>query len=350
MKSGLINVGPGARSPEAERLIADVLAALRAPAAPVDDGPTVAAIWEQYRAARQTALRSWRTGVETRAVTHVLPYFGERPAMSLTAADVDAYRAKRRSERPMRGGRLAVNVPRPARAAATTAAGTRNREVMVLMTMLRFAVRRKLIPTNPLAGIEMEPEDNVRPVVIDEPEFHRILRHVRTAVLRAFVLTVYDSGMRRAEAAALKWPQVQFDEGLIYLAAHQTKTRQARIVHLSERAAAELRKLPRTSPFVFANERTGRPYDPSWLYEGFKRAADKAGVRGPNGERVWLHDLRRSFVTLARRRGIAESTIMLCSGHRSGSVFRRYSINSLEDVRAARDVLEQARASAGGAR
>lgn len=315
-----------------------------------DPGPTVREIWAEYRRARSSVLRSWRTGVQTRAECHILPYFGERLAMDLTAADIDAYREKRRGERPLRGGRLQPNEARMPRAAASTAASTRNREVMLLLTMLRFAVRRKLIPSNPLAGIEMEQENNIRPVVVAEADFARILGRCQNAQLRAFVSVVYDSGMRRTEAAGLKWSQVRFEEGLIYLGAHQTKTRRARVVLLSDRAAEALKALSRRGDHVFANEQTGLPYDASWLYEGFKVAVEKAGVRGPNGERVWLHDLRRSFVTLARRRGIAESTIMQMSGHSSSSVFRRYSINSLEDVRAARGVLEAARSQEGGAR
>jgi integrase len=52
-------------------------------------------------------------------------------------------------------------------------------------------------------------------------------------------------------------------------------------------------------------------------------------------EELWFHDLRRSFVTKARRCGVAESVITQMSGHRTRAVFDRYSIVSEDDIREA---------------
>ena len=37
--------------------------------------------------------------------------------------------------------------------------------------------------------------------------------------------------------------------------------------------------------------------------------------------RIWFHDLRRSIVTRARKRGVPESVVMRMSGHRTQPVF-----------------------------
>jgi integrase len=46
-----------------------------------------------------------------------------------------------------------------------------------------------------------------------------------------------------------------------------------------------------------------------------------AGLRG-----LWFHDLRRSFITRARRVGVPESVVMKMSGHRTRAVFERYNV------------------------
>ena len=111
------------------------------------------------------------------------------------------------------------------------------------------------------------------------------------------------------------------------------------IALVTDRVCAELKQLLRAvSGYVFINPRTGsRWYD---LKKAFDRARKKAGL-----EHIHFHDLRRSFVTNARRRGIQESVIMRMSGHKTRSVFERYNVVSEEDLRDAVKRLEEGRLS-----
>jgi integrase len=67
----------------------------------------------------------------------------------------------------------------------------------------------------------------------------------------------------------------------------------------------------------------------------FRRAYSAAKLTG-----IWFHDLRRSFVTNARRRGVPESVVMKMSGHRTRAVFDRYNIIEEDDLREAVNRLE----------
>jgi integrase len=64
---------------------------------------------------------------------------------------------------------------------------------------------------------------------------------------------------------------------------------------------------------------------------------------------VWFHDLRRSFVTNARRRGVPESVVMRMSGHRTRAVFDRYNIIEEDDLRDAVKRIEAGIAKDSGA-
>ena len=55
---------------------------------------------------------------------------------------------------------------------------------------------------------------------------------------------------------------------------------------------------------------------------------------------LWFHDLRRSFITRARRVGVPESVVMRMSGHRTRAVFERYNVVDTQDLRAAVRALE----------
>ena len=77
----------------------------------------------------------------------------------------------------------------------------------------------------------------------------------------------------------------------------------------------------------------------------FRRACKTAKLAG-----IWFHDLRRSFVTNARRRGVPESVVMKMSGHRTRAVFDRYNIIEEDDLRDAVQRIEAgiAASSEGG--
>jgi integrase len=90
------------------------------------------------------------------------------------------------------------------------------------------------------------------------------------------------------------------------------------------------------------NPATGKPWPD--IQGAAERAREKAGLEG-----VWVHDLRRSFVTQARRSGLPESVVARFSGHRTPAVFKRYNIVEEQDLKAAVQVLNRARASAAQA-
>lgn len=137
-------------------------------------------------------------------------------------------------------------------------------------------------------------------MVVDEQMFGRLFE-VSEEPLRPILLTAFDTGMRLREVLDLRWEQVDLRSSTITLAAQDTKSEAPRLVMLTARLCAVLKGLPRgigAAP-VFPNPKTGRPWED--LRRPFGRAVRKAKLAG-----LWFHDLRRSFVTRARKAGIPE--------------------------------------------
>jgi integrase len=282
---------------------------------------TVAALLDTYLPISRRDKRSWRDDVSRAA--HLKRHLGDRVAQRLTQRDVDEYRTLRLAETTQRDG-----APSPA---------TLDRELALLKHAFSYAVQCGELDRNPVATVALLNVPNTRDVIVDDATFDRILAAAAPELRPAFRLA-YDTGMRKDEVRLLTWKQVDLASGVIRLSHDDTKTATARQVCLTEVATVALKEVPRhlASPHVFVSPRTARPW--SDLLGPFQRACEAAGVAG-----VWFHDLRRSFVTNARRRGVAESVVMKMSGHRTRAVFDRYNVVDAADVRAAVALIEAAR-------
>lgn len=273
---------------------------------------TVEGTWKAYEPVSRRDNDTWQT--ELARARHLVRHLGGKQAGRLTEGDVDAYRTARLGETTQRG-----TAPSPA---------TLDREVELLKRILNYAVRCGRLPHNPVAKAKLLRQPNVREMVLDDEAFGKLVETAEPH-LRPILLVAYDSGMRKREILDLRWSQVDLRDGCIRLAAQDTKTEKPRTVYLTVRVLEALRSLPRNiHGHVFVNPETGQPWED--LRKAFGRARRGAGLAG-----VWFHDLRRSFVTNARKAGVPESVVMRMSGHKTRAVFDRYNIVSDDDVREA---------------
>lgn len=278
---------------------------------------TVAEAWKNYAPVAERDTQDPAT--DAGRAKHFIRHLGSRRAASLTLKDIDTYREKRKIE--------------PSRRGKTPAVSSVNREVSLLRHVLNHAAKCGDLDRNPLLGVKMLNEDNVRDVAIGESEFET-LYGCAEAPLKPILLMAFDTGMRKREILDLRWEQVNLKAGTVRLAARDTKSKQPRVIILTGRVREVLEKLPRSiSGYVFVNPDTDKPWNQ--IVKVFHRARKSAGLT-----KLWFHDLRRSFITNARRRGVAESVVMRMSGHRTRSVFERYNVVSEEDLREAARVIE----------
>jgi integrase len=316
---------------------------------------TWAELWTHYSEVERDKLASWVT-VEGRA-KHVLRILGPLRVAESTAHTVRHYRQVRKTETTIRK--------------SLTTATTRNREVELIVRMSRWASRQKppLLPVNPFAGCErsdlFEAIENVRLNVIEDNRAGALnlddLIADASLFERALVLVAHSSGMRRREIALLQWAWIDMRPGedgkplrIIDIPPGISKgrrgQRKGRRTIMSEEALQAAQDYRETLPFphryrnpyVFVSPRTFTHYEPSHFSVVFRQLADRRGMVGPSGK-LWLHDCRRSFITLPRRRGEDSRNIMAMSGHTTESAYKRYDVHSRIDAIVVRDRMEKAK-------
>lgn len=281
-------------------------------------------VWERWRTVYQHRLTAWPT--EARRAQHVLDFLGDQKAERLTLTDIAHYRDKRRAELTERGGRR-------------TSPATRNREVDLLKRWLNFGVREGVIYRNPIAHEQREKEPPPSQTKVEsEAKLEQLLARA-SAVTAALILLYFDCGLRRLEAMRLKWSDIDGDRVHIT----QTKTREARRPKLSPRALAALALLPRKGPWVFANPKTYKPYNPRTLTRWFEQTVREAGLVGVGGARVTWHKIRHGFAYRCRRHlKLPEKVTMKMGGWKTRVAFDRYGIVDEEEAEEGWEVIARA--------
>jgi integrase len=188
------------------------------------------------------------------------------------------------------------------------------------------------VPLIPLLQV-----DNTRRGFVEARDLRRLLPHLGPD-LRDFVEWCYVTGMRKGEAAALTWAMVDRSgpAWLLRVPAAITKNRTGRTLPIvgTGREVIDRRLAARRldTGLVFHRRTRGRAGQPVRAFDKAWRAALKA-ARLP-GE-LLFHDLRRSAARNLRLAGATETEAMRVTGHKTASMFRRYSIVTDEDAAAA---------------
>lgn len=141
--------------------------------------------------------------------------------------------------------------------------------------------------------------------------------------------------MRQGEILGLKWEHVDFDQKTICVAL--TKTGRPRRIPMSKPVEVELRSLKQDASLdehVFSYGRTGlklTTFRHAW--EGACKQAKISGLR--------FHDLRHTFATRLRAKGVHERDIMSLLGHTTLQMTSCYTHAMPQNLRTAVDSLSK---------
>ena len=156
------------------------------------------------------------------------------------------------------------------------------------------------------------------PIILSQEEVARLINSARTPFHRIVLMTLYVTGVRRAELARLKISDIDSQQMLIHI--QGGKGRQDRDVMLSPKLLDALREYWRglkrkPSQWLFpgaCSHTVDQPITPKVIYHACRQAAQRAGLREKN---IHPHTLRHCFATHLLEAGADLRTIRLLLGH-----------------------------------
>jgi integrase len=257
---------------------------------------------------------------------HLRPLLGKRHAHLVTEADV------RRAFTAIRDGKTKADVKTKARGRARVRGGpgAARMAVVILSIAFNWAIRARLVESNPCKFIRLEGVGTRDAILEDVSDYKRLfktldqmeqelrLRAPAADAIRLIALT----GCRRGEAAGLRWRHVE--HGRIILPAREHKagrrTGKPRVIALPAAAQAIIARQPEGKPedFVFTPARgEGGAIELSHVWAKVRK---EAGLP----DKVSLHGLRHSTASHMAMAGAEASKIMTALGHSQLSTVQRY--------------------------
>jgi integrase len=265
---------------------------------------------------------------------HIKPLIGKRKVDKLERSDCD------RLLIDVRDGKTAGAKPgarKQGRTVVKGGEGAAKQCLMLLSTLMTFAIERKLRSDNPVKGIK-KPRGRKLERFLSGDEMSRLgealdweERATGTPYAVAAIRLLALTGGRRDEIAKLKWSYVDFERRLIRLP--DSKTRE-KAVFLNEPAFEILSALPRVegNEYVIAGQKERRPFD--GLGKVWNRVRTRAGLQD-----VRLHDLRHSFASVGVGDNLGLPIIGALLGHQNPATTQRYAHLAAHPLRAANEAV-----------
>jgi integrase len=151
--------------------------------------------------------------------------------------------------------------------------------------------------------------------------------NLQNHTLRDYILLILFTGLRRQEAAQLRWDQVDLIENTLTIS--DTKNRQSHTLPLSiylHNLLAQRKHQQSTSEYIFPGSGKG-----GYIIEPRKQMAK---VIQATGIHFTVHDLRRTFITIAESLDIAAYALKRLLNHKmNGDVTAGYIILDVERLR-----------------
>ena len=206
-----------------------------------------------------------------------------------------------------------------------------NSAMRALRAIYNYAAERSALPPNPvkLRRLWLPVEPRTRRVEDDDlPKFYAAVCELENKIHRDYILLLLFTGLRRREAAALKWSEVDLRNRVIKLPAARAKSGVKLDLPMSDfvRDLLVARRALGDAEYVFpSNSKSGHIEEPKFA---LKQVSEACGVE------ISAHDLRRTFMTAAESTDMSVMALKALVNHSLGKgVTEGYVQMSIERLR-----------------
>jgi integrase/recombinase XerD len=247
-----------------------------------------------------------------RVVENFAGYFGKRPDR-LTQEDIREYQVYLLQERKLEASTVGLHT------AALRFFFVKTLRRRYLQLDLPYPKRPKRLPS-----------------ILSQDEVARLIDSANNLLDYAMLMTLYATGVRRAELSRLKVDDIDSQRMIVHI--RQGKGNRDRDIPLTPKLLKTLREYwhwmkPKTYlfPGMVNNWRADKPLTPKCVWLAIQNAAKRAGIK----KRVSPHTLRHSWATHLLENGTDLRTIQMLMGHadlRATSVYLHLSRRHLQAV------------------
>jgi site-specific recombinase XerD len=181
---------------------------------------------------------------------------------------------------------------------------------------LRFFFVKTLKRAYPIEEVPYPKAPRPLPTILSQEEVVRLIDSASNLFHRAMLMTLYSTGVRRAELCHLKVEDI--DSGRMLVHIRHGKGRRDRDVPLSPKLLETLREYwrwMRPKTYLFPGTENGwradKPITAKMVWEACRQAAQRAGITKP----VRPHLIRHSFATHLLEGGADLPTVQALLGH-----------------------------------
>jgi integrase len=262
-----------------------------------------------------------------RAISHLQQAFGKWRLADLTADEIEQYlrrRLKQHARVKTGSGFKELNLLKPT---------TVHQEFRVLRRTLSVAVRKKLLPANPCAGVEFPVSIRglFRPHYVAWSEQQLIEFHAPD-YFRNVVRIIMETGLRvYKELAPMKKDQVDLENAFVWIPDSKTPNGVAE-VPLTELALTAFRdqmKVAGPGSYLFPSDKNGSGHQTT-----FKTVWQKT-LKRAKIPYFRIYDLRSTYATRLSAGGVADEWVTQMLRQGDAKVFKKYSQMKLQMKREA---------------